>query len=200
VRDEHVIKMRGGSEHIAWPGLLDQAHKEGLVGIDTELRQIPTAENGHVAITKAVAEFRDVDDLGTRTRTFSGIGDASPENVSKGIVPHIIRMSETRAKARALRDGVNVGANEFADEVTGEATGEVRQKTVEKSRETPDEPAAKPSSGTTPGGASKPSANFLYGLMKPNAEDKESLKEWIASLNQKQVSDLIEEQQEKVEA
>ncbi len=40
---------------------------------------------------------------------FTGIGDASPDNVGRTIAPHIIRMAETRAKARALRDAVNIG-------------------------------------------------------------------------------------------
>jgi hypothetical protein len=40
---------------------------------------------------------------------FAGIGDAAPSNVNRMIVPHLIRMAETRAKARALRDAVNIG-------------------------------------------------------------------------------------------
>jgi hypothetical protein len=56
-----------------------------------------------VAVVKARVEMED-------GRTFSGIGDACPDNVGRNIVPHIIRMAETRAKARALRDAVNVGA------------------------------------------------------------------------------------------
>ena len=42
-------------------------------------------------------------------RTFSGIGDANPANTSRAIAVHSIRMAETRAKARALRDLLNVG-------------------------------------------------------------------------------------------
>jgi len=94
---------RQGKQYVLFAGLLDEAHQNGLRGIDTELVQVPTAENGNVAVVKAMVEMED-------GRTFSCIGAASPENVGRNIIPHIIRMAETRAKARALRDAVNVGA------------------------------------------------------------------------------------------
>jgi hypothetical protein len=94
---------RQGKQYVLFAGLLDEAHSLGLKGIDTDLIQVPDDSNGNVAIVKATAEMED-------DRRFSGIGDASPDNVGRNIVPHIIRMAETRAKARALRDAVNVGA------------------------------------------------------------------------------------------
>lgn len=92
---------RQGRQFVLYAGLLDLAHQEGLRAIRTKLIQVPTPENGQTAICSAEVE--------TERGAFAGIGDAAPENVSRMMLPHLIRMAETRAKARALRDAVNVG-------------------------------------------------------------------------------------------
>jgi hypothetical protein len=94
---------RQGRSFVLYAGLLDEAHEKGLRSIRTELLQSPLPENGETTICRAVIEMGD-------GRVFSGIGDATPQNVGRNIVPHAVRMAETRAKARALRDAINVGA------------------------------------------------------------------------------------------
>ena len=112
MRDEFLI-TRSGKQYVLFAGLLDEAHNRGLKGIDTELLQVPAEANGNVAICKATVELED-------GRTFGGIGDASPDNVGRSIVPHLIRMAETRSKARALRDAVNVGVTALEELSDGE--------------------------------------------------------------------------------
>ena len=107
-------KVIGEKEVATFAGLLNRAHEEGLKRIETKVVQLPHPDNGETAVVVAVVE--------TARGVFSGIGDASPGNVNRKIVGHIIRMAETRAKARALRDAVNVGvlaAEEMGDDGDG---------------------------------------------------------------------------------
>ena len=99
--DKRFIVNRQGKDFVLYAGLLDAAHQEGLKRIATRLLQPPSAENGHMAICSAEVE--------TEKGVFMGIGDACPDNVGRLIAMHCIRMAETRAKARALRDAINVG-------------------------------------------------------------------------------------------
>jgi hypothetical protein len=85
MKKEFII-TRGESQFVLYAGLLDEAHRQGLKSITTHLLQIPNESNGMVAICRAVVE--------TEKGIFSGIGDASPQNVNRQMVHHIIRMAE----------------------------------------------------------------------------------------------------------
>jgi hypothetical protein len=112
--DAKYITNRQGKDFVLYPGLVDLAHRRGLLGIETTLIQIPCADNGMVAVVHARALMPQ--------GSWDGLGDASANNVSKNIAPHIIRMAETRAKARALRDATNVA--ETAEEELGGDAGD----------------------------------------------------------------------------
>lgn len=101
----------GTKDVISYEGLLSLAHDQGLKSVRTELVQAPSEANFSLAIAKATVE--------TEKGSFEGLGDASPESVPPRLQPHLIRMAETRAKARALRDAVNVGVVSF-EELDGE--------------------------------------------------------------------------------
>ena len=97
-------------EALAYADLLNMAHDEGLKSIATQLVIVPNDENGRLAIVKATVEVEK--------GRFEGLGDADPSSVEAFLAPHLIRVAETRAKARALRDAVNCGVVSF-DELDG---------------------------------------------------------------------------------
>jgi hypothetical protein len=95
-KSKHMVNLKG-KDYILFQGLLEIAHSDyKMQSIETDIIQLPNEENGREAVIKATVKTED-------GKTFTGVGDASPQNVNKMIASHIIRMAETRAIGRALR-------------------------------------------------------------------------------------------------
>ena len=110
MRKEFIVE-RQGKAFCLYAGLLDLAHQQGLKSVSTEIVQAPSEANNRIAIcTASVVLERD----GVERR-FTGIGDAAPNNVAPAMQTCLLRMAETRAKARALRDAVNIGVAAFEE-------------------------------------------------------------------------------------
>ena len=126
--ERRFVIQRDGKDFVLYAGLLDLLHKvsEGYFAIETRLEQVPTQDNGNVAICSARVQVFDPDQPDVVRRLSTGLGDASPGNVSRLMAAHLIRMAETRAKARALRDAVNVGMA-AAEELAGDEPAPARQ-------------------------------------------------------------------------
>jgi len=159
MREEYMIE-RQGKRFVLYAGLLEEAHNRGLRSIETELLQVPGKENGEVAIVKAV--------IRTEEGKFAGIGDASPQNVNRAIAPHLIRMAETRAKARALRDAINVGVTAF-EELGGEE--EAVEQASNKSAEGDGRPKAQNEEGRGELPATRKQLNYLEALISDVVDD-----------------------------
>lgn len=98
---EFIVSLKGKTYPL-FAGVLDAAHKAGLVSLTTELIQVPHPDNGETAIVKATATFAD-------GRVFQDYGDCSPRSTSPMLAAASIRLASTRGKGRVLRDAVNVG-------------------------------------------------------------------------------------------
>jgi len=101
---EEFVTQISGKDFVTYEGLLNLFHENGGKSITTELvsKTLGKDESRETFfIFKATVE-------GERG-VYTGYGDACKGNVGSMIVKHMMRMAETRAKARALRDYNNVG-------------------------------------------------------------------------------------------
>lgn len=99
---QHVITM-SGRKFITFVGLQARLSDQGkrLVGAGSEILQNgDDHESGRWLVRSTLTIYHE--ETGT-TAVIQGIGDASPNNVGKMILPHLPRMAETRAEVRALR-------------------------------------------------------------------------------------------------
>lgn len=123
--DRKYIIDRSGKDFVLFPGLLDLAHSKGLTGIMTQLEQTPTEQNGWTTIFSATVTL----EIDGQQKIFKSYGDANPTNTAANIQPHMMRLAETRAIARALRNAVNIGmvcTDELGDD------GEVKPRRQER--------------------------------------------------------------------
>ena len=96
--NNYIISLQG-KEYITFSGLLFLAHKLGLEKIETQI--IEHDREKKFCIIKATVTGKK--------GVFSSYGDACPATCGKKIADAYIRMSDTRATARALRFFCGVG-------------------------------------------------------------------------------------------
>ncbi len=187
--DERFIVELQGKQFVTYEGLLDLAHQMKLNSIKTEIVQFPTQQNNNQCIMKAIAITED-------GKHFEGYGDADSGNVNRMIAKHLIRMAETRAKARALRDLTNVGMT--AVEELGDDE-EIRSSGSKKANTRQTDKAKQDIVGNSL--ATNKQLNFIYKLAKDKNYSGKEMSNYIKSvykkdsskaLTKKEASEIIE--------
>jgi hypothetical protein len=124
LNERFIIKIEN-KDFVQYAGLLDLGHQKGISQIEVNPIQLPTQDNGNFAICKATVISKTGD-------SFTDIGDANPQNCNSKVSRHLLRISSTRAIARALRSFTNIGMtcleelsdlNDVADGNNGNSKG-----------------------------------------------------------------------------
>jgi hypothetical protein len=105
VDKKHIITLQG-NDYVTHAGLLAEAHKDGLKSIITEI--VRMKEDSDQVVIKATVTMYTLENEYPE-RIFTAYGDADNKNTNANILPHKIRMAETRAINRALRFATNIG-------------------------------------------------------------------------------------------
>lgn len=98
---QQYVEVVEGRDFIKYDGLMELAH-DRIASIEVELIALPAVTNLNTAVVKATITDTD-------GRKWSALGDASDTTCAPELAPHKIRIAETRAKGRALRDMLNIG-------------------------------------------------------------------------------------------
>lgn len=96
--DPKFITTIQGKPYIQYVGLLAIAHERGLAHLSARIEH----HSETLVLASATATFQD-------GHTFTEWADSTPENTGAKVRPHWVRMALTRAKARCLRDALNIG-------------------------------------------------------------------------------------------
>lgn len=102
------VQLIHGKAFIRYEGLLTMAHERGLVSLKASFISVTET----LALAQAEATFAD-------GKIYAECADATPSNVNRMVSAHFARCALTRAKARALRDALNLGGLCTVEELDG---------------------------------------------------------------------------------
>jgi hypothetical protein len=107
------VSDRDGRPVVSFQGLIHLLHDitEGEFSVVNEVIQQGSKDNGNETIVRCTIEGQRRGKTGSSKVPFTVVcyGDAAPGNITRMIEPHMRRMAETRAMARAMRVATNVG-------------------------------------------------------------------------------------------
>lgn len=106
----YVVSLKG-KEAMLYNGLLLLGYEKGIKSLKTDIVQYPSKDNEWTAIVKATLIGYGWNPIENKVIEveFSCIGDANAKNCTSMVAQAYIRMADTRAKARALRDYTGIG-------------------------------------------------------------------------------------------
>jgi len=110
-RAAYIANIKG-KEYVSVNGLLALGNHKGIRDIVIDIVQFPNKDNEMTAILKATVHGYSWDPVENKivSATYSAHGDANAKNISTpAIAVHYIRMAETRALGRVLRNYTNIG-------------------------------------------------------------------------------------------
>lgn len=108
--------QKSGKDYIVYNGLVILAKAKGIKSLTNKIVQLPSPANDNTTIVESTLVGWDKSPDGTLVEvTYTGIGDANLGNCNKLVGKHAIRMAETRAKGRAMRDYVGIDAVMFEE-------------------------------------------------------------------------------------
>lgn len=102
------VKNLQGKEFVLYNGLITLGKEKGIKSLTSNILQYPGPENGNTIIIESVLiGYEEINGENVEV-TYTGIGDANVSNCNSKVGQHFIRMAETRAKGRALRDYLGI--------------------------------------------------------------------------------------------
>lgn len=115
-KSKFIINIKG-KEAVLAEGIKVLAHEKGIKKLVSKIIQFPTKENDNMCIVEAELIGYDWDPV-SKTLTeveYVAIGDASPRNCTAMVSAAFIRMAETRAISRVLKNYTNISMVSFEE-------------------------------------------------------------------------------------